>query len=89
MPLTALPKNDWAEHDPMDREAQLENLPKGKELSKKETARLKSRKAVVSAQARDQVSDSMDGDEEDERSTKRAKSEHDPGAEKDAMEGIS
>ncbi|KAJ7327654.1 hypothetical protein DFH08DRAFT_1084771 [Mycena albidolilacea] len=46
LPLSALPKNNESEHDPMDREA-LENPGDGKELSMKELGRLKSKKAVA------------------------------------------
>ncbi|KAF7370384.1 tRNA (guanine-N(7)-)-methyltransferase non-catalytic subunit TRM82 [Mycena sanguinolenta] len=75
LPLSALPKNNEAEHDPMDREP-FENPGDGKEVSKKELGRLKSKKAVAKVQTTRPA-----GEEElEERSTKRAKSEHEEDA---------
>ncbi|KAJ6519092.1 WD40 repeat-like protein [Mycena sanguinolenta] len=72
LPLSALPKNNEAEHDPMDREL-FENPGDGKEVSKKELGRLKSKKAVAKVQSTHPAAEG----ELEERSTKRAKSEHD------------
>ncbi|KAJ6504799.1 WD40 repeat-like protein [Mycena vitilis] len=74
-PLSALPKNTETEHDPMDREP-LENPDDGKEVSRKELGRLKSKKAVAKVQTRPAGETDME-----ERSTKRAKSEHDDAGE--------
>ncbi|KAJ7656294.1 WD40 repeat-like protein [Mycena polygramma] len=71
-PLSALPKNTETEHDPMDREP-LENPDDGKEVSRKELGRLKSKKAVAKVQTTRPAGEA----ELEERSTKRAKSEHD------------
>ncbi|KAJ7252517.1 WD40 repeat-like protein [Mycena rebaudengoi] len=70
--LTALPKNNEVEHDPMDREAVVnpEDGESMKEISRKELGRLKSKKAVLAKVQATQP-------ESEERSTKRAKSEHD------------
>ncbi|KAJ7016266.1 WD40 repeat-like protein [Mycena alexandri] len=77
LPLSALPKNNDSDHDPMDREP-LENA--ADQISKKELGRLKSKKAVAKVQSTRPA-----GEEEpsEERSSKRAKSEHD----EDAGEG--
>lgn len=74
LPLSALPKNNDAEHDPMDREI-VENPGddgQTKDISRKELGRLKSKKAIAKVQ-----STRPTGDELEERSTKRAKSEQD------------
>ncbi|KAJ7231880.1 WD40-repeat-containing domain protein [Mycena haematopus] len=72
LPLSALPKNNDAEHDPMDREP-FESPSDGKEISRKELGRLKSKKAVAKVQSTRPA-----GEEElEERNSKRAKSEHD------------
>ncbi|KAJ7117685.1 WD40-repeat-containing domain protein [Mycena epipterygia] len=72
--LSALPKNNDAEHDPMDREI-VENPGddgQTKDISRKELGRLKSKKAIAKVQSTRPA-----GDELEERSTKRAKSEQD------------
>ncbi|KAJ7180880.1 WD40 repeat-like protein [Mycena filopes] len=71
--LSALPKNKDSDNDPMDR-AQLEDAG-----SRKELGRLKSKKAVAKVQA----------GEGEERSTKRAKSEHNEDAGDVVMEEVS
>ncbi|KAJ7307093.1 WD40 repeat-like protein [Mycena albidolilacea] len=85
LPLSALPKNNESEHDPMDREA-LENPGDGKELSMKELGRLKSKKAVAKVQS---TGPAGEGEEEEleERRTKRAKSEHDDAGGEDVLMG--
>jgi hypothetical protein len=85
LPLSALPKNNESEHDPMDREA-LENPGDGKELSMKELGRLKSKKAVAKVQS---TGPAGEGEEEEleERRTKRAKSEHDDAGGEDVVMG--
>ncbi|KAF8216772.1 WD40-repeat-containing domain protein [Mycena galopus ATCC 62051] len=72
LPLSALPKNNEAEHDPMDREP-LESLGDEKEISKKELGRLKSKQAVAKVQSTRPAGEG----ELEEPSTKKAKSEHD------------
>ncbi|KAJ7224057.1 WD40 repeat-like protein [Mycena pura] len=80
--LTALPKNNDTEHDPMDRDV-LESAVEGKELSQKELGRLKSKKAVAKAQATRSTGDS---EEEEGSSAKRARADYDEDV---AMEVVS
>ncbi|KAJ7696446.1 WD40-repeat-containing domain protein [Mycena rosella] len=70
--LSALPKNNDAEHDPMDR-APLESASDaGRELSLKELGRLKSKTAVAK-----KAQLARPAEEEEEREAKRARSEPD------------
>jgi hypothetical protein len=73
LPLSALPKNNDAEHDPMDR-TPLESAAaeEGKEISRKELGRLKSKTAVAKAQLARPA-----GVAEEEPAAKRARSELD------------
>ncbi|KAJ7140244.1 WD40 repeat-like protein [Mycena crocata] len=71
LPLSALPKNNDAEHDPMDREP-IEH-PGEKEISRKELGRLKSKQAVAK---KVQTRPTDNAELDDERGGKRAKSEH-------------
>ncbi|KAJ7931724.1 WD40 repeat-like protein [Mycena leptocephala] len=88
LPLSALPKNNEAEHDPMDRDP-IENPSDGKEVSRKELGRLKSKKAVAKVQSTRPAGEA----ELEERNTKRAKSEHDEaddeGSKDVVMDGVS
>ncbi|KAJ7509880.1 WD40 repeat-like protein [Mycena galericulata] len=88
--LSALPKNKDAEHDPMDREpleTASETTPG--QISRKELGRLKSKKAVAKAQGTRPADGAAEGEEE--RSPKRARSEHDKddgGADGIVMDGV-
>ncbi|KAJ6581834.1 WD40-repeat-containing domain protein [Mycena capillaripes] len=86
--LSALPKNNETEHDPMDREP-IENPSDGKEISRKELGRLKSKKAVAKVQSTRPAGEA----ELEERSAKRARSEHDDAGDEGSkdvdMEGVS